>query len=289
MIEHAATRGRFAPSPTGPLHLGSLVAALASYLMAKNQQGQWIIRIEDLDPPREIAGMAEQQLRSLANFGLHSDLPVVWQSSRAELYQDALQTLFATDNVFHCSCTRTQLLAQNGIHRACVGALNETHTAIRLRCTEQCIGFIDGMYGKQQQNISTEVGDMVLKRADGLYAYQLAVVVDDAEQGINQIVRGEDLLSSTARQIFLQQQLSLPTPAYTHIPLVRDEHGQKLSKSQWAASLDNEDRFTALCTALQHLGQDTRQLSRQFSAARNLECVLQQFSVQALKGTIVRE
>ena len=289
MIERSVTRGRFAPSPTGPLHLGSLVAALASYLMAKSQQGQWIIRIEDLDPPREIAGMAEQQLRSLANFGLQSDLPVVWQSSRAELYEEALQTLFATDNVFHCSCSRTQLLAQNGIHLSCVAPLTHQSSSIRLRALNKDIEFTDTLYGLQQQNMRAEVGDVVLKRADRLYAYQLAVVVDDAEQGINQIVRGEDLLSSTARQIFLQQQLGLSTPAYAHIPLVRDELGQKLSKSQWAANLDNQDRFNALCAALTHLGQDISLLSRQLSAEKNLQRALQYFSIQALKDTRARE
>jgi glutamyl-Q tRNA(Asp) synthetase len=289
VIEPSTTRGRFAPSPTGPLHLGSLVAALASYLMAKSQQGQWIIRIEDLDPPREIAGMAEQQLRSLANFGLHSDLPVVWQSSRTEYYEEALQTLFATDKVFHCSCTRKQLQAQNGIHLSCVAPLTLHNSSIRLRTLNQTIEFTDAMYGVQKQNMRAEVGDVVLKRADGLFAYQLAVVVDDAEQGINQIVRGEDLLSSTPRQIFLQQQLSLSTPDYAHIPLVRDEHGQKLSKSQWAASLDNEDRFNALCAALTHLGQDISVLSRQFGAEQNLQRALQQFSIQSLKDTITRE
>jgi glutamyl-Q tRNA(Asp) synthetase len=289
VIEAPTTRGRFAPSPTGPLHLGSLVAALASYLLAKSQQGQWIIRIEDLDPPREIAGIAEQQLHSLASFGLQSDLPVVWQSTRSELYEAALQTLFATDKIFHCSCTRTQLATQNGIHLSCVAPKNIQRNAIRLRAANQDIRFTDAMYGKQQQNISAEVGDVLLKRTDGLYAYQLAVVVDDAEQGINQIVRGEDLLSSTARQIFLQQQLALSTPAYAHIPLVRDEHGQKLSKSQWAASLDHEDRFNALCAALTHLGQDISLLSRQFSAEQNLQRALQQFSIQSLKDTITRE
>jgi glutamyl-Q tRNA(Asp) synthetase len=266
-----------------------LVAALASFLMVKSQRGQWIIRIEDLDPPREIAGMAEQQLRSLAEFGLESDLPVVWQSTRSGLYEAALKILFDKGKTFQCSCTRTQLAQQNGIHTACIAPLNLQHHAIRLRSTERSIEFNDGMYGIQQQNIRAEVGDVVLKRADGLYAYQLAVVVDDAEQGISQIVRGEDLLSSTTRQIFLQQQLGLPTPAYTHIPLVRDECGQKLSKSQWAASLDNEDRFNVLCAALKHLGQDTKQLSRNKSAAHNLECALQHFSIQAMKNTIARE
>ncbi len=289
MIAQKLVRGRFAPSPTGPLHMGSLAAALASYLVAKNQYGQWIVRVEDLDPPREIAGMAQQQLQSLAEFGLESDLPVVWQSTRTELYDTALQALFAADMVFRCSCTRTQLLEQNGIHHTCVTPLNLQHHAIRLRSANSCIEFIDGLYGKQQQNIRTELGDVVLKRADGFYAYQLAVVVDDAEQGISQIVRGEDLLSSTPRQIFLQQQLGISTPTYTHIPLVRDVHGQKLSKSQWAANLDNEDRFNVLCAALKHLGQETRVLSRQFSIMRNLEYALQQFSFQAMKGTIVHE
>lgn len=288
MNEQCRVRGRFAPSPTGPLHLGSLAAALASYFLAKSQSGQWIIRIEDLDPPREIAGMAVQQLASLAAFGLESDLPVVWQSTRSELYEAALKTLSDNGMVFHCSCTRSQLHDQNGIHHRCVAPINPSAYAIRLRAAKKSVRFDDGIYGSQTQDLYTDVGDIVLKRVDGLYAYQLAVVVDDFEQGINQIVRGADLLDSTPRQVFLQQLLGMPGPAYFHIPLVLDEAKHKLSKSQWAASLDEEDRFHAFSAACMHLGQDTRPLSRQNSMARNLALALEHFSLLALKQTTVR-
>ena len=288
MTEPEIIRGRFAPSPTGPLHPGSLVAALASYLMAKSRHGQWLIRIEDLDPPREIPGMAQRHLDDLAGFALRSDLPVLWQSRRSDVYETALQQLLEQDKAFYCSCSRTQLQDQQGIHRHCVSPSRVRQSAIRLRVPEQTIEFTDGLYGLQRQNLAIETGDVVLKRADGLYAYQLAVVVDDAAQGINQIVRGADLLDSTPRQIFLQRQLGLPTPEYTHIPLVLDEQGHKLSKSQWAAGLDPDDRFKALCAAYRHLGQDVDVLKPQFDMADNLSSALQHFDIERLKRTTVR-
>ncbi|MFY8060144.1 MAG: tRNA glutamyl-Q(34) synthetase GluQRS [Arenimonas sp.] len=275
-------RGRFAPSPTGPLHLGSLTAALASYLMAKSQRGQWLIRIEDIDPPREIAGMAEKQLQTLARFGLHSDEPVLYQSTRSSDYVAALAKLLMENKAFYCSCSRTQLAGQDGIHRQCVTTADPERAAIRLRVDDRTIEFTDGVYGRQQQNIADTIGDFVLKRADGYFAYQLAVVVDDADQGITQVVRGADLLTSTPRQIFLQQQLGVPTPSYYHIGLVRDSDGRKLSKSQWAADLDDEDRFTAFSAAYRHLGQDDRVLQRTFGAAANLERALQHFDASLL-------
>jgi glutamyl-Q tRNA(Asp) synthetase len=288
VTEPEIIRGRFAPSPTGPLHPGSLVAALASYLMAKSRHGQWLIRIEDLDPPREIPGMAQRHLDDLAGFALRSDLPVLWQSRRSDVYETALQQLLEQDKAFYCSCSRTQLQDQQGIHRHCVSPSRVRQSAIRLRVPDQTIEFTDGLYGLQRQNLAIETGDVVLKRADGLYAYQLAVVVDDAAQGINQIVRGADLLDSTPRQIFLQRQLGLPTPEYTHIPLVLDEQGHKLSKSQWAAGLDSDDRFKALCSAYRHLGQDVDVLKPQFDMADNLSSALQHFDIERLKQTTVR-
>jgi glutamyl-Q tRNA(Asp) synthetase len=288
VTEPEIIRGRFAPSPTGPLHPGSLVAALASYLMAKSRQGQWFIRIEDLDPPREIPGMAQRHLDDLAGFALRSDVPVLWQSRRSDVYETALQQLLEQDKAFYCGCSRTQLQDQQGIHRHCVSPRRVRQSAIRLRVPEQTIEFTDGLYGLQRQNLAIETGDVVLKRADGLYAYQLAVVVDDAAQGINQIVRGADLLDSTPRQIFLQRQLGLPTPEYTHIPLVLDEQGHKLSKSQWAAGLDPDDRFEALCAAYRHLGQDVDVLKPQFDIADNLSSALQHFDIERLKRTKVR-
>jgi glutamyl-Q tRNA(Asp) synthetase len=288
VTEPEIIRGRFAPSPTGPLHPGSLVAALASYLMAKSRHGQWLIRIEDLDPPREIPGMAQRHLDDLAGFALRSDLPVLWQSRRSDVYETALQQLLEQDKAFYCSCSRTQLQDQQGIHRHCVSPSRVRQSAIRLRVPDQTIEFTDGLYGLQRQNLAIETGDVVLKRADGLYAYQLAVVVDDAAQGINQIVRGADLLDSTLRQIFLQRQLGLPTPEYSHIPLVLDEQGHKLSKSQWAAGLDPDDRFKALCAAYRHLGQDVDVLKPQFDMADNLSSALQHFDMGRLKRTTVR-
>ena len=285
----ALHRGRFAPSPTGPLHLGSLTAALASYLMVKSQRGQWLIRIEDIDPPREIAGIAEKQLQTLAGFGLLSDEPVLYQSTRSPFYLDALAKLLMEDKAFYCSCSRSQLAEQNGIHRRCVAATDPGRAAIRLRVDDRTIAFSDGVYGSQHQNLADAIGDFVLKRADGFFAYQLAVVVDDAEQGISQVVRGADLLSSTPRQLFLQQQLGLPTPAYWHIGLVQDPDGRKLSKSQWAADLDDEDRFTALCTAYRHLGQNDRVLQRSSGIASNLERALQHFDATRLPALTTPE
>ena len=285
----ALHRGRFAPSPTGPLHLGSLTAALASYLMVKSQRGQWLIRIEDIDPPREIAGIAEKQLRTLAGFGLLPDEPVLYQSKRSPFYLDALAKLLMEDKAFYCSCSRSQLAEQNGIHRRCVAATDPGRAAIRLRVDDRTIAFTDGVYGSQNQNLADAIGDFVLKRADGFFAYQLAVVVDDAEQGITQVVRGADLLSSTPRQIFLQQQLGLQTPAYWHIGLVQDPDGRKLSKSQWAADLDDEDRFTALCMAYRHLGQNDRVLQRSSGIASNLERALQHFDAKRLPALTTPE
>lgn len=278
--------GRFAPSPTGPLHAGSLAAALASYLMAKTMHGQWLIRIEDLDPPREVAGMAEHQLAQLESFGLRSDQPVIRQSERSAAYEAALQSLLAQDKAFYCRCSRTQLKAQGGIHRHCVTATKGRQGAIRLRVPDIRVAFSDGLYGPQAQALGKVSGDVVLKRADGLYAYQLAVVVDDAAQGITQIVRGADLLDSTPRQIFLQRQLGLPTPEYLHIPVVRDTHGHKLGKSQWAESLDSHRRFEALRSAYAHLGQDAGVLSADLAMAENLGRAVKHFTRQNLLRTI---
>lgn len=288
MTEPQTPRGRFAPSPTGPLHAGSLAAALASYLVAKSQHGQWLIRIEDLDPPREIPGMADRQLDDLAGFGLLSDLPVIRQSSRSEAYEAALTQLLTQDKAFYCTCSRKQLQEQRGIHRRCVAPRRGRQGAIRLRVPDACIEFTDGLYGLQSQHIGVETGDVVLKRADGLYAYQLAVVVDDAAQGITQIVRGADLLDSTPRQIFLQRQLGLPTPEYLHVPLVLDAQGHKLGKSQWAAALDQTRRFEAFRAAYRHLGQDGDVLSGQADMAHNLSAALRHFDLDRLKRTRVR-
>lgn len=257
MPDTSPYRGRFAPSPTGPLHAGSLLAAFGSWLLARQAGGTWLVRVEDLDPPREVPGAAEAQLAALAAFGLHSDEPVLRQSDRGTHYQAALDRLLANGLAFVCHCSRSDLAASGGIHRHCVARGPRPDPAIRLRVPDgSVIAFDDGLAGRIEQDVAREVGDFVLKRADGFWAYQLAVVVDDAEQGITDVVRGADLLDSTPRQILLQQALGLPTPGYLHLPLVLDEHGDKLSKSSAAMPVDAGDPVPALRRAWQALGQD---------------------------------
>jgi glutamyl-Q tRNA(Asp) synthetase len=248
-----AYRGRFAPSPTGALHFGSLVAAFASWLRARQAGGTWLVRVENLDPPREVAGAAEQQLRALQAFGLESDEPVVWQSERDDLYQAALQSLLARDLAFACRCSRSDLAAQHGIHRFCVAASHTRRPAFRARVPDARIGFDDLLQGHFEQNLAQEVGDFVLRRVEGFAAYQLAVVVDDAAQGITEIVRGYDLFDSTPRQIWLQRALGLPTPRYLHLPLAVDEAGRKLAKSLAALPLVADDPKPALQAAWRFL------------------------------------
>ncbi|WP_017163090.1 tRNA glutamyl-Q(34) synthetase GluQRS, partial [Xanthomonas phaseoli] len=206
--------GRFAPSPTGPLHFGSLLTAFGSWLLARHAGGQWCIRIEDIDPPRAEPGASERQLRTLAAFGLHSDLPVIRQSERDAAYTAAITQLLETGQAFECSCSRADLADMGGIHHACVAPLGERR-AVRLRVPPQSpVGFDDALQGTVFQDVYAEVGDVVLRRADGYWAYQLAVVVDDAAQGITDVVRGADLLDSTPRQMLLQRALGLPQPRY---------------------------------------------------------------------------
>ena len=252
-------RGRFAPSPTGPLHFGSLLAAFGSWLLARHAGGQWLVRIEDLDPPREVAGAAQAQLDTLAAFGLEPDLPVAWQSERHALYRAALDRLLAGGQAFACSCSRSELAAQGGIHRHCVATAARPHPAFRLRVADgSVVAFDDALQGPVRQDVASEVGDFVLLRADGCWAYQLAVVVDDAEQGITDVVRGADLLDSTPRQILLQRALGLPTPLYRHTPLVLGDNGEKLSKQNGAQALDLSDPLAALNAAARVLGLPAR-------------------------------
>lgn len=268
-------RGRFAPSPTGDLHAGSLLAALGSWLLAKSADGEWWVRVEDLDPPREVPGAADRQLRTLDAFGLRSDAPVVRQSARDALYRDALERLLESGAAFECHCSRTDLAANGGIHRRCVARARRPDPAVRLRVDDGAhVSFVDGLQGPQSQDVSTAVGDFVLRRADGYWAYQLAVVVDDAAQGITDVVRGADLLDSTPRQLLLQRALGVPAPRYLHLPLVTDAHGRKLSKSDAARPVDPADPLPALARAWQQLGQhplandDARDPEQWLAAAR---------------------
>ena len=271
--------GRFAPSPTGWLHAGSMVAALASWLDARAHGGRWLVRIEDVDGPRCIAGAEDAILRQLAECGLHPDAPPVRQSDRGALYAQALERLHAAGRAYGCRCTRreiAQALQARGLGRERHGDLVYPGTcrpggpqpvpwpearAVRLRtCADggrdTVIDWTDRRLGAQRQNLSREVGDFVLRRADGLWAYQLAVVVDDAAQGVTDIVRGEDLADNTPRQILLRRHLGLPQPRHLHTPLVLAADGQKLSKQNGAAPVDTGRPAEVLAAAARALGLD---------------------------------
>lgn len=280
---HLTYRGRFAPSPTGRLHFGSLVAALGSWLLARHHRGEWLIRMEDLDPPREVPGAAQAQLATLAAFGMTSDLPVVWQSRRHDRYAEALGQLLADGAAFECRCSRTDLAAVGGIHRICFAHDPARPPAIRMRVADESrVAFADGLQGFVEQTVDRAVGDVVLRRADGFWAYQLAVVVDDADQGITDVVRGADLLDSTPRQILLQRALGLPTPRYLHLPLIVDADGQKLSKSMAALPIDNDTPLPALRAAWTALGQPAGTLAGAPSVAAALASAQRHFQADAL-------
>ena len=291
MSDRGGYIGRFAPSPTGPLHAGSLVAALASWLDAKANGGQWLVRIEDVDTPRCVPGADKTILQQLAACGLQPDEPPIYQSQRSHLYQSALDQLIAQSQAYPCGCSRRDI--EQAIAAGHSGRLRERHgelvypgtcrkglsgkTArswrflstfyslnwpldqqIRAQAAPdsiaQTVSWTDRLSGPQSQNVSTEVGDFVLKRADSLWAYQLAVVVDDAAQNVSHIVRGQDLLENTARQILLQRALGLPAPQYLHTPLVLGVNGEKLSKQNGAEFLNLHDPVEALKKAGLHLG-----------------------------------
>jgi glutamyl-Q tRNA(Asp) synthetase len=259
----SAYRGRFAPSPTGPLHFGSLVAAVASWCDARAHRGTWLLRIEDLDTPRNRAGASGAIVDTLTTYGFEWDGAVVQQSQRSSLYQTAQDELVGRDLAYRCACTRKELEhAPTGVggERVYPGtcrtapAHGREGRAWRLRVGDQPIRFVDRLQGPQAQTLASDVGDFVIKRSDGLFAYQLAVVVDDAEQAITHVVRGADLLASTPRQIWLQQQLGLPTPSYLHHPIAIDSRGEKLSKQTHAKALP-ADPLPALLLAWRFLEQ----------------------------------
>jgi glutamyl-Q tRNA(Asp) synthetase len=257
-------KGRFAPSPTGALHFGSLVAALASWLDARAGGGEWLVRIEDVDVPRTVPGAAEDILRTLEAFGLHWDREVTWQSGRTALYEEALERLRAAGLVYRCRCSRKEV-ADAGLHGiegaiypgTCRGLAIDASlcAAHRLRADGAPVAFEDRVQGRISQDIAREIGDFVLKRRDALHAYQLAVVVDDAAQGVTDVVRGADLLQSTPRQILLQRALGLPTPRYLHFPVATNARGQKLSKQTLAPALRAEEAGELLAAALAFLSQ----------------------------------
>ena len=252
-------RGRFAPSPTGPLHFGSLVAALGSCLEARALGGVWLVRMEDLDPPREMAGAADSILRTLARLGFEWDEPVLYQSTRAPFYAEAVGRLIDAGAAYRCSCTRSELrAAKTGAvyPGTCRKGLTRhgRRTAIRVVTGTEPVALKDRLRGDVGQSLADEVGDFIVRRRDGLFAYQLAVVVDDAAQGVTDVVRGADLLDCTPRQIHLQRLLGLPTPSYAHLPIVTTPTGEKLGKQTGAAPVDGRAPGAALWDALAFLG-----------------------------------
>ena len=273
--------GRFAPSPTGLLHAGSLVAALASWLDARAHGGRWLVRIEDVDTPRCVPGAEQAILQQLASCGLTPDGPVLWQSQRGVAYDQALKHLVNRGWAYPCGCSRKDIESAQIVarHRAAVypgtcreGLKGKPARAWRLnvQAVQKALGlpavthWHDRRLGPQQQNVAEEVGDFVLRRADGLWAYQLAVVVDDAEQGVTDVVRGQDLADNTARQMVLQRALGLTTPQYLHTPLVLGTDGDKLSKQNGAMALDLSDPLAALAQAAQVLGLPAQPTLHQF-------------------------
>ena len=282
--------GRFAPSPTGPLHFGSLVAALGSYLEARRQSGQWWLRIDDLDTPRVVRGASDAILTVLDAYGFAWDGTVSYQNDHRDAYQAALQQLRQQDAVYPCGCTRRELITDATGKRIYPGhcrngiATGRTARSERLRCEGITIQFNDGIQGHVSQQLEQFSGDFLVLRAGGLHAYHLAVVVDDAAQGVTQVVRGADLLPSTPSQIHLQQLLGLPTPGYCHLPVACGADGDKLSKQTGAAPLDPDHPLPSLFAALQHLHQQPPAALQHSSVDRLWEWAFENWHMPASKG-----
>jgi glutamyl-Q tRNA(Asp) synthetase len=263
-VSGGGVRGRFAPSPTGPLHFGSLVAALASYCDARAQGGEWLVRIEDVDEPRSRPDAERAILAALTRYGMRWDGEVVRQSSRTRHYEDAVERLRAASLVYACACTRREMelapvnaIGERVYPGTCRKGIDEKrngHTAQRVRVGDAIVSYVDQLQGPQRQDLAVDVGDFIVRRADGLFAYQLAVVVDDALQGVTSIVRGADLLASTPRQIYLQDCLGFATPEYLHVPIAINDAGEKLSKQTGAQALP-ADPVPTLLAAWRFLAQ----------------------------------
>ncbi len=282
------SRGRFAPSPTGTLHFGSLATALASWLQARRQGGHWYLRIDDLDPPRVQPGSAPAILAALHAFGLDPDAPPLYQSRRGDAYAEALATLHQHGYAFPCWCTRGDIAASGHPHRDghCTHRAEPDHAPTwRVRVPDATITFDDLLQGPQCQNVRDAVGDFVVRRADGEWSYQLASVVDDAFLGITEVVRGADLLDSTPRQILLQRMLGLPTPSYLHLPLAVDGTGRKLSKSSGTPAVDTAQPLATIAVALAFLGQP---VPRATDLAALLDAAAASFDLAPLRGLRTR-
>jgi len=247
-------RGRFAPTPSGPLHFGSLVAALASWLEARHAGGEWLVRVDDLDPPREVPGAADTILRQLETFGLYWDGAVRYQSQRHPAYQQAVETLLDSGHAFHCRLTRKQLAALDHNHPGISAAVPAADTAIRLQVPDRELSYQDGIQGRISNNLHQDGGAFVIRRRDGLFGYQLACALDDADDGITHVLRGADLLDSTLRQRWLLECLGRPAPDYAHLPVVTDGRDMKLSKSRGSDALAADRASQLLSTALSCMG-----------------------------------
>ena len=277
--------GRFAPSPTGPLHFGSLLAALASFLDARANNGKWLMRIEDLDPPREPAGSAELILQQLDDLGMTWDGEVLYQSSRLDAYERVLEQLQHRDLCYPCDCTRPQIRAMGLVYNGSCRERDlppEKPYALRLKTDATKIGFDDAIQGHFAQQLEAEVGDFVIRRKDELFAYQLAVVVDDEYQNITHVVRGWDLLDSTPRQIYLQRKLNYREMSYAHIPIIVDEKGQKLSKQAFAPSIETDRASEAIYRALTFLGQKPPVDIAKESPKTQLRWAIENWQIQAV-------
>jgi len=287
--------GRFAPSPTGPLHFGTLLAALGSYLLAKQPGGRWLLRVEDLDPPRVVPGAAATMLSLLEQLGFEWDGEVVFQANRFERYREILEQLRIEGRVFDCNCTRREILAsaphpgEEGVvyPGTCRNGVRgeRSECAVRLRVEDEDIRYCDGVFGMQRQNLQKEVGDFVLHRVDGLFAYQLAVVIDDIDAGVTQVVRGADLLSSTPRQIFLYRLLDTTHPVYLHLPLAFGNNGKKLSKRNGDFGLVTvENGAHMLWQALKFLGQMPPEGLRYSPPVELLKWGVENFQAEKIPG-----
>ena len=273
--------GRFAPSPSGPLHFGSLIAALGSYLRAHSQQGQWLVRIEDIDPPREVTGASDNILRTLDAYGLHWHGTVLYQHQRYDAYQEQIEQLIHHDQAYFCQCTRKIIQAMGGVYDGRCGQCYPrlTQGAIRIRNQAKVESFTDLLQGNVTVDSHFATEDFIIKRSDNLYAYQLAVVLDDAFQGITEVVRGCDLLEASCRQISLFKQLGFNTPAWLHLPLACAEIGFKLSKQNHAPAIDTKQPQTSINAALSFLGQPTVDLD---SVDIMLQQAVAQFSLPGI-------
>lgn len=277
-------RGRFAPSPSGQLHFGSLVAALGSYLQARSQQGIWQVRIDDIDPPREVAGAAQEILQTLMAYGLHWDGEVIYQSQRSQAYEKLLAQLASEKLCYGCACTRREIKLQGGIYPGC--CRDKQHPlkghALRINLQKQkkpLDHFYDQLQGEIYLNSSESGEDFIIKRKDGLYAYNLAVVVDDIEQGITEVVRGADLLNTTGKQITLYQLLAAPVPKYLHLPVAVTAPGQKLSKQNHALAINKEDPIPTLLKALDFLGHAVTDNVDTTTCSKILEWAVKNWSI----------